>query len=149
MPGDDRREYPERPICGVGAVVRKGDQALIIRRGKAPRRGEWSIPGGAVEIGETLEQAVRREILEECSVEIAVGGIVDAVDMIQRDADGRVQYHYVVVDFAADWVAGSLSANSDAMEARWVSAAKVDRYVKNVKTRDVILKGLAMGKGTV
>jgi 8-oxo-dGTP diphosphatase len=142
VPENDSREYPARPICAVGAIVRRGETVLLIQRGKAPRGKEWSIPGGAVEIGETLQQAAQREIQEECNIDIAVGGLVDTVDIIQRDAAGRVQYHYVIVDLAADYVAGELQASSDAALARWIPISELDQYPLNAKTLEVILKGI-------
>ena len=138
----DSREYPSRPVCGVGAVVRKDDAVLLIRRGKPPRMGEWSIPGGAVEVGETLQQAVQREVREECGIEISVGEVAEALDIILRDEVGRVQYHYVIIDFAATWRQGDLCATSDVTDARWVARRDLDQYPMNAKTREVILKGL-------
>src|ERR687885_1274167 len=109
----DTREYPARPICGVGVVVFDCDRVLLIQRGAEPRRGEWSIPGGAVEIGETVREAAVREVAEECGIEVELRELVDVVDIIARDEDGRARYHYVVVDYWADWSNGALAAASD------------------------------------
>src|SRR5512143_1960827 len=94
----ESREYPLRPIAAVGAIVRKGDAVLLIRRGKPPRLGEWSIPGGAVELGETWREATAREVREECGIEIAVDGAAQVIEIMQRDERGRIRYHYAIVD---------------------------------------------------
>ena len=97
---DDAR-IPSGPIVGVGAVILDGDRVLLVKRGHEPLKGEWSLPGGAVEIGETLDAAVAREVLEETGLDVDVGPVVEVLDRIQRDADGRVEYHYVIVDYLA------------------------------------------------
>lgn len=142
MTGTDSREYPPLPIAAVGAIVRKGDAVLLIRRGKPPRYGEWSIPGGGVELGETWQEATAREVREECGIEIAVGDHVQVIDIIQRDKAGRVRYHYAVVDFAATYVSGELEAASDITEAHWVAPQDLDRYPMNPQTREVLLKAI-------
>ncbi len=136
------REYPAWPICGVGAFVRKGDAILLIRRGKPPRFDEWSIPGGAVELGETWREAARREVREECSIEIAVGEVLDAIDIIERDPDGRIRYHYAIVDFMATYLQGDVQANSDAADVRWVTQDELDQYPLNPQTREMLLRAL-------
>ncbi len=136
------REYPAWPICGVGAFVRKGDAILLIRRGKSPRFGEWSIPGGAVELGETWREAARREVHEECSIQVAVDDVLDAIDIIERDPDGRVRYHYAIVDFMATYVQGDVRANSDAADVRWVTQDELDQYPLNPQTREMLLRAL-------
>lgn len=142
MTGTDSREYPPLPIAAVGAIVRKGDAVLLIRRGKPPRYGEWSIPGGGVELGETWQEATAREVREECGIEIAVGDHVQVIDIIQRDKAGRVRYHYAVVDFAATYVSGELEAASDITEAHWVAPQDLDGYPMNPQTREVLLKAI-------
>ncbi len=122
------RAYPERPLVGVGVVVCKGDQVLLVRRAKAPRRGQWSLPGGAQKLGETVRQAAIREVREETGLEVALTTLLDAVDSISRDAAGRVHYHYTLVDFAAEWRAGEPTGRGDAAEARWVARGDLDRY---------------------
>ena len=138
----DLREYPTHPVCAVGLVVRKDDAVLLTQRGNPPRRGEWSLPGGAVELGETLREAAQREVLEECGIQVALGGLIDAVDLMQNDAQERLQYHYVVIDFAAEYVGGSLRAASDVLDARWVSVRDLDAYALPAKTRQVIDRAL-------
>ncbi len=139
---EESREYPLRPIVGVGAVVRKGEDVLLIRRGKPPLAGQWTLPGGAVELGETLKEAIEREIQEECNIHIAVGSVVDAVDILQQDEKGRVRFHYVVVDLAATYVSGDLQAASDVQEARWVAPDKLGEYTLIGETRRVIDEAL-------
>ncbi len=139
---DDSREYPLRPIVGVGAVVQKGETVLLIRRGKPPLMGAWTLPGGAVELGETLQEAIRREVCEECSIDIAVGRVVDAVDILQHDDQGRVRFHYVVVDLAATLISGDLRAASDVQEARWVAPNDFGEYSLNEQTRRVVEEAL-------
>jgi 8-oxo-dGTP diphosphatase len=138
----ESREYPTRPICAVGAVVRKGDAILLIQRGNLPGRGDWVIPGGAVELDETWRETARREVREECGIEIEVGEIVDAIDIIVRDDAERVQYHYAIVDFAAEYVGGELHAASDALDARWVPLSELAKFPLPDKTRKVIEKAV-------
>lgn len=114
------RIYPESPIVGVGAVILDGDRVLLVKRAHEPLKGEWSLPGGAVDVGETLETAVAREILEETCLEIEVGPIVEVLNRIRRDPNGRVEYHYVLVDYACRRTGGSLACASDAEDVRWV-----------------------------
>lgn len=145
---DDSREYPPRPICGVGAVVRRGDAVLLIQRGNPPRRGDWSLPGGAVELGETLREAVTREVREECSIEIAVTELLDTFEFFQRDDEGRVQYHYIILDFAAEYLSGAVHAASDVLDARWIAARNLDALPLPAKTREVIDKAMAKQDGS-
>jgi 8-oxo-dGTP diphosphatase len=138
------REYPDRPIVGVGAVVLDGDRVLLVRRANEPLKGEWSIPGGAVEIGETLEAAAAREVLEETGLRVAVGPLVEVLDRIRRDADGRAQFHYVLVDFVCRPDGGTLACASDAAAVAWVEIDRLAEYgVADVTVR-VIRKGVDM-----
>lgn len=138
----DSREYPTRPICSVGVIVRNGDAILLIERGNPPRRGGWSIPGGVVELGETLRETARREVREECGIEIEVGDVVDALDIIVRDDVHRVQYHYALVDFAATYVSGDLRASTDALDARWVPLGELSKFPLPDPTRAVIRRAI-------
>ena len=116
-----RREYPEAPIIGVGAVVVDGGRVLLVRRGQEPLKGEWSLPGGALELGETLQQGVVREVLEETGLTVVPDGIVEVLDRItQDDLSARIRYHYVLVDFLCHVANGTLRGGSDAEEASWV-----------------------------
>ncbi len=139
----DSREYPSRPIPCAGAFVRKGDAIALIRRGKPPRLNEWSIPGGAVELGETWREAGEREVREECGILVAIGDVLDAFDIIERDPDGRVRYHYAIVDFMATVLQGELQAGSDAAEARWVTQDEQSHYRMNPQTRAMLLRAFA------
>jgi 8-oxo-dGTP diphosphatase len=137
-----RREYPAAPIAGVGAVIVQDGRVLLIRRAQEPLKGEWSLPGGAVELGETLEQAVRREVLEETGLVIETVDIVQAFDRISRDAEGRVRYHYVLIDFLCRVAGGSLVCATDALEGRWATANELDGLTP--LTVEVIRKALRM-----
>ena len=122
-----KREYPEAPRVGVGAVVFHEGRVLLVRRGGQPSSGKWSLPGGLVELGETTAEAARREIAEECGCAIRLAGIAGVVDRIGRDAEGRVRYHYVLVDYLAypESAVIRVRAGSDAAEACWVAIDRV------------------------
>lgn len=122
------RRYPERPFVGVGAVVWRGEEVLLIRRAKSPRRGTWSLPGGAQELGETVFDCARREVAEETGVAIEVLALVDVVDNIAFDSAGRVEYHYTLVDVVAEWRAGEPRAEGDAEHARFVRRNELGRF---------------------
>ena len=138
------REYPERPICGVGVVCFRGDRVLLIRRAKPSAYSDWSIPGGGQELGETTRDAALRELAEETGVEARLLGLVDVVDAVHRDDAGRVRYHYTLVDFAAEWVAGDPVAGDDAAEAEWVALSEIDRRGLWAETVRVIRKAEAL-----
>jgi len=137
-------EYPSRPIVGVGGVVVRGRRALIIKRAHEPRRGEWSIPGGTVELGERLVDAVRRELREETGLEVEVGRVLEMFDRIHRDADGRVRYHFVIVDYLCEAPDGDAVAGSDAEAIAWVRADELDAYGVNAHAASVIKRGLGV-----
>ncbi len=141
-----RRRYPDRPIMAVGAIVVKDGRVLLARRGKEPSYGLWSVPGGAVHLGETLKAAALREIREECGIEIDLGDVVEIVERMVRDADGRIQYHYVIVDYLARWASGELAPSPEALEARWVAPEEFPQYQMTVGTAEVILRMLEAGK---
>jgi ADP-ribose pyrophosphatase YjhB (NUDIX family) len=138
------REYPDRPFIGVGAVVVLQDgRVVLVRRRQPPRAGEWSLPGGAVELGETLTEAVAREVLEETGLRVRVGPVVDVLDRITRDPAGAVQYHYVLVDYLC-WGDGEASAGSDAAEVAVVEPGHVGRYALTGAATAVIERALQM-----
>jgi 8-oxo-dGTP diphosphatase len=120
------REYPERPIVGVGAVIVHEGRVLLVKRGSEPLKGRWSIPGGMLEIGETLRQGTAREALEETGLVVEVGEVLDAFDSIFIDANGRTQYHYVLLDFLCRVIAGELRVGGDADEVRWVESEELE-----------------------
>ena len=121
------REYPPCPLVAVGVFVLRGDRCLIARRGQEPSQGNWSIPGGRVELGETLREAALRELAEECGPDLKVDlkGIAVILDRITRAPDGRVHYHYVLLDFVAEYVSGEPRAGSDALDVRWATLAEM------------------------
>jgi ADP-ribose pyrophosphatase YjhB (NUDIX family) len=124
----DDREYPGRPIVGIGVVVLKPGAVLLVRRGKPPSMGAWSLPGGAQEVGETAEDAARRELLEETGVKVGPLTLAANVDTIRRDEAGRVRFHYTILDFAAAWLDGEPVAGSDVSEAIWARLDALDAY---------------------
>jgi 8-oxo-dGTP diphosphatase len=119
------REYPQHPLTGVGVVVWRGDHVLLIRRGKPPRLGEWSLPGGLQHVGETVFEAAVRECLEETGIAIRPLRHLDVIDSIRRDAEGRVRFHYTLIDVAGEYLAGEPQAGDDAMHAEWVHRDRV------------------------
>jgi 8-oxo-dGTP diphosphatase len=140
-----RREYPEAPIVGVGAVVIEGNKVLLVRRGNEPLKGEWSLPGGALEIGETLQQGMVREVLEETGVTVAPAGIIEILDRIVKDEEsGRVRYHYVLIDFVCRVVSGTPRVGSDADEVRWVDRTALEEYQVAPVTVRVIEKAFGI-----
>jgi 8-oxo-dGTP diphosphatase len=136
------REYPERPVVGVGAVVVRDRKALIVKRAHEPRRGEWSLPGGLLELGESLQDAVRREIKEETSLDVTVGPIIETFDRVHRDDHGKIRYHFVIVDFVCWPDGGDAVAGSDADDVAWVGATEIDEYKVNAHAKAVIERGL-------
>jgi len=122
------REFPDRPIVGVGAVVIDGNRVLLVRRANEPLKGEWSLPGGAVEVGETLKVAVVREVREETGLDVEVGPIVDVLDRVRLDPDGRPRFHYVLIDFVCRWTGGTLHSGSDAAAVAWASREQLADY---------------------
>ena len=137
-----RREYPDRPLVGVGAVIVRDDRVLLVRRGQAPLLGEWSLPGGVLECGETLREATIREAREETGLIVETGELLGVYERVIRSEDGRVRYHYVLIDFLCRVVAGDLNAGSDAADVRWFEFAELDGLNLPRDTRDVIEKGL-------
>lgn len=122
------REYPARPIVGIGVVVFKDDTVLLVRRGKPPSIGSWTLPGGAQELGETTEQAARRELMEETGLRIGKLYFAACVDSIRRDVEGRIQFHYTILDFAGAWEGGEPIAASDVTEVVWAPLAGLKPY---------------------
>jgi 8-oxo-dGTP diphosphatase len=133
------REYPDHPRVGVGAVVLRNGLILLVRRGVEPALGLWAIPGGGLNLGETLQEGAEREILEETGIVIRAGAPVFTCDSFERDEDGRVRFHYVIVDMSADYVSGDIRAADDAVEARWVSPAEI-RSLSATKTTLKLLR---------
>jgi 8-oxo-dGTP diphosphatase len=137
-----KRDYPERPIVGVGAVVVQGGRALIVRRATEPLKGQWSIPGGMLELGEKLREGLAREVLEETALEVEVGDVLDVVDSIFPDAEGRTQFHYVLIDYRCKVRGGTATAGSDVSEVRWVTSEELDGLGMKEVMMGVIRKAL-------
>ena len=130
-----KREFPEHPVVGVGGVVIRDDHVLLVRRGREPLKGEWSIPGGMLELGEKLEDGVRRELLEETGLEVEPLALIATFDRISHERlpddagrEPRVQYHYVIVDYVCQTVKGTLVPASDVIDARWVTREEMRHY---------------------
>ena len=138
------RSYPDRPYVGVGIVVFRGDEVLLVERTKPPIRNRWSIPGGAQEIGETVHEAALRELMEETGLEADLIGLIDVVDSITRDQDSRVQFHYTLVDFAAEWRSGEAAAADDVAAVRWVPLADLEAMGLWTETVRIIRRGQSM-----
>ena len=136
---DDRR-YPKRPILGVGAIVVDGDRVLLVERGREPLRGYWSIPGGVLETGEKLIDAVRRETLEETGLEIEPVSVVEIFERIIHDQAGTAEYHYVLVDYFCRVTGGELAAGDDVSRVEWVDRSELSRYRITEGTVPVIEK---------
>ena len=138
------REYPERPIVGIGAVVIKDDQVLLIRRGKPPRLGGLSLPGGAQKVGETVFEGALREVTEETGVEAEVLGLIDVVDSMTRDDDGRLQFHYTLIDVVCRWTSGEPKAGGDAADALWMPLADISGLGLWSETQRIIERAAEM-----
>jgi len=132
------RTYPQAPVCAVGAIVFRGDAVLLIQRGKPPAQGKWSIPGGAVRLGETLENAVTRELREEVEMDVKPLWIGKVVDRIYSDSEGNIAYHYVIVDYVCEARPGQPHAGSDASDAGFVDVEKLDEMDMTEGTAEVI-----------
>ena len=140
------RAYPDRPYVGVGVVVFRNNEVLLAKRNKEPRKDGWSIPGGAQELGETVEEAAYREIREETSLKIKLLGLVKVVNSINRDKNDRVLFHYTLVDFFADYVDGEAAAADDISDVKWVSLNDLKSYNLREMTYEVIKLAAAKRK---
>lgn len=136
-----QREFPDHPLIGVGAVIVDGDRVLLAKRGHPPIQGEWSIPGGVLEVGELIREAAAREAQEETGLIVEPGELLGIFDRVLRSADGRVQYHYVLIDFLCRVIGGELCASSDAAEVRWFTQQELPPLKLSQDTQDVIRKG--------
>jgi 8-oxo-dGTP diphosphatase len=138
-----KRDYPEQPIIGVGAVIIENGRALLVCRNTQPLKGEWSVPGGMLELGEKLREGVRREALEETGLEVDPGEVLDVFDSIFTDSQGRTQYHYVLIDYLCQVVAGEARAASDVSAVRWMSEDELATMKLRPTIEQVVRKGLA------
>lgn len=142
------RRYPDRPLVGVGAIIFNGNKVLLVKRGQKPALGKWSIPGGLVELGENLDSAVRREVLEEVGLDVRVKDLVAALDRVIRDEQGRIEYHYVLLDFICEWVHGEPKAATDADECLFVSLEDLRQFNMTTGTEEVIRRAFDRAKQT-
>jgi 8-oxo-dGTP diphosphatase len=140
------RAYPDRPFVGVGAVILQGEQVVLIKRRFEPLAGAWSLPGGAVDIGETLAECVAREMLEETGLVVQVGPVIEVFDRIVRDDDGRVRFHYVLVDYLCRPVGGALAAASDVADAVFVHPSELDQFAPADPATAVIRRALVLSR---
>ena len=136
-----KREYPETPLVGVGAIIIENDRVVLVRRGHPPLEGKWSIPGGVLEIGETLRKAVVREAVEETGLTIEPGELLGVFERVLPDEQGRFRYHYVLIDFLCHRLSGNLLAGDDADEVRWFRQSELEKLELARETEEVILKG--------
>ena len=133
-----RREFPARPIVGIGIVVLHRDTVLLIRRGRPPAEGAWSLPGGAQKLGETAEQAARRELAEETGLSVGALHLAGFVDSIHADPGGAIRFHYTILDFCCRYAGGEAQAGGDAMEIEWVERGRLGDYDVWSETRRII-----------
>ena len=139
------REYPDYPRVGVGAIVLHEGRVLLVKRGHAPGLGLWSVPGGLVDVGETTVDAARREVDEETGLTVRIAGLVGVLDRVTRDAEGRVRYHWVLIDYLAiPESTETLTAGSDAAEVRWVTIDEVERLPITEGLMDMIRRAVAL-----
>lgn len=139
--------YPPTPVVGVAVLVKHEGAILLVRRGSSPRKGQWSLPGGHVELGESVRVAARREVAEECHVDVEILDVIDVCDLIMRDEQGRVCYHYVLVCFLGKYLGGTAYPGSDALEVDWVPVERLPSYDLSDTLRAVVNKGLASRAG--
>jgi 8-oxo-dGTP diphosphatase len=143
----DSRAYPGRPIVGVGGVVIMEGKTLLVERGSPPLEGTWSIPGGSLETGESLEEGVRREMLEETGLDVHVGELLEVFDRVFRDPDGRVRYHFVILDYLCERVGGEALAGSDVTALAWTGEDGLAEYSLTPIATRVIRKAFARRRG--
>ncbi len=139
------RKHPDRPVIGVGAVVLDSDgRVLLVKRGHEPLKGEWSLPGGGVELGETLEAAVAREVLEETGLTVEVGPVVEVLDRVEHGPDGRVEYHFVIIDYVCHTADTRAVCGSDADDVQWVRTDELTAYRVRDNAISVITKAISL-----
>jgi 8-oxo-dGTP diphosphatase len=138
------RAYPTAPQVGIGIILLRGDEVLIIKRGRPPAQGAWSLPGGKQELGETAEACARRELLEETGLAAGPLTLIAHVDSIHHDVTGRIEYHYTILDFAARYINGEAIAGDDVTDIAWARPDEFDAYNLWPAAREVILKAFAL-----
>ena len=132
--------YPDSPKVGVGALVFHKNQVLLIKRGKSPSKGMWTVPGGKLELGESLQEAAEREVFEETGLTVKAGNPLYIFDMVAKDDGGRIKYHYVIVDLEARYIKGQPIAGDDAADARWVRYTELESLGVGDKTLELLEK---------
>jgi ADP-ribose pyrophosphatase len=140
MATDSNRAFPPNPLVGVGVVVQRENTVLLVKRANEPKKGLWAIPGGLIKLGESVQQAAVREVFEECSISIQLQDVISVVDLIDKDDEGKIKYHFVLIDFVAQYTGGELRADSDALDAAWVPMSELDQFDIPEITRKVISK---------
>ncbi len=132
------RDYPDQPAVGVGVIVWRGDRVLLIRRGRPPKINEWSLPGGRQELGETVAEAGRREVLEETGLQVEIRDVVAVIDLIDRDEQGAIRFHYTLIDLLGEWQSGEAVAGDDAAGIVWATLDQLAQYTLWSETERVI-----------
>ncbi len=140
-----KREYPERPLVGVGVVIVEAGRVVLVRRAAEPMAGQWSIPGGLLELGETMRAGAAREALEETGLQVEAGEVLEVLDRIVPDASGKPRFHYVLIDFLCRRIGGELRAGGDTAEARWVGESELATLGVAEPAMQVIRKALSQG----
>lgn len=141
-----RREYPSQPIVGVGGVVVSNDRTLLIKRGRPPLEGQWSIPGGLLEVGETLIEGVRRELREETALEVRPLELIEVFERIELDGGGKPRYHYVVLDYLCESLGGEARAGSDVTHVAWATREELQKYSLSSTATRVISRAFEMAR---
>jgi 8-oxo-dGTP diphosphatase len=144
-PTASRKRYPAGPQTAVGAIVFKADKVLLVKRANPPGQGLWAIPGGRVRLGETLKQAAKREVREETGVIISPQGPVYVFEVIERDDEGGIRFHYVIVDLLAEYLSGEVNPGTDASEARWISSGQLKELPVTKSTRELLRSRFEFG----
>ncbi len=142
------RSYPSAPMVGVGVITFNSEKkVLLVKRGNEPSKGLWSLPGGMVELGERVREAGIREVKEECNIDIESQDVVSVVDLILEDSDGKVKYHYILIDYLAKYIGGELKPQSDVVDAAWFSQDEINNLDIPEVTRNVLEKAFGLEKG--
>jgi len=140
---NNERWSPQYPLVAASAIIFKEEKLLLIKRANEPSKGKWSIPGGIIELGETIYEAARREVLEECSIDIEITKIFNVMDNIIRDEDGSIRFHYILVDVLARYVSGEIKAQSDAEDCLWFTSEELAGLDMNPRLHEVLARAFS------